>query len=368
MSHARSFLLALVALFAPPLCVAAQQQPGKFEMVKLAEGVYAAIRSEPLVDPVDGNSVVIVNDEDVVVVDSNITPASARAVIAEIKKITPKPVRYVVNTHWHNDHVTGNAAYREAYPGVDFVAHANTLTDTVGIMLPQNKKFLDDAPKTIAGIEERLAKGVRRDGTPMTEKDKQDTRAFVEMYKQYTAEARGYTYVPATVTVERELVLHRGGGREIRLLHLGRGNTRGDLVVHLPKERVLVTGDLVVNPIPFSFGSYLGEWIETLRRLRALPADVIVTGHGHVQRDKAYIESVEALLEATLAQAREAVKKGLTLEETRKAVNLDAFRQKFAGDDQTRRRAFDGFFVSPAVERAYREAKGETLTPDPTVN
>jgi cyclase len=336
--------------------------------VKVAEGVYAAIRSEPLVDPVDGNSVVIINEEDVVVVDSNITPASARAVIAEIRRITPKPVRYVVNTHWHNDHVTGNAAYREAYPGVDFVAHANTLTDTLEIMLPQNKKFLDDAPKRIAEIEERLRKGVRRDGTPMTEKDRQDTRAFVEMYKQYTAEARGYAYVPATVTVERELVLHRGGGREIRLLHLGRGNTRGDLVVYLPKERVLVTGDLVVNPIPFSFGSYLGEWIETLRKLRAIPADVIVTGHGPVQRDKAYVETVEALLESTLAQARDAVKRGLTLEETRKAVNLDAFRQKLAGDDAARRRAFDAFFTSPAVERAYREARGEPLTPDPTVN
>jgi cyclase len=368
MSHARVPLFALAALLASPSSAWAQQRPGKFEMVKVAEGVYAAIRSEPLADPVDGNSVVIVNEEDVVVIDTNITPASARAVIAEIKKITPKPVRYVVNTHWHNDHVTGNSAYREAYPGVEFVGHADMLTDTVEIMLPQNRKFLDDAPRRIAEIEGRLAKGVRRDGTPMTEQDKREGRAFVEMYKAYAAEARGYAYVPPTVTVERELVLRRGGGREIRVLHLGRGNTRGDLVVHLPKERVLVTGDLVVNPIPFSFGSYLGDWIETLRKLRALPADVIVTGHGPVQRDKAYVESVESLLEATLAQAREAVRKGLTLEETRKAVNLEAFRQRFAGDDPARRRAFDGFFVSPAVERAYREAKGERLTPDPTVN
>jgi glyoxylase-like metal-dependent hydrolase (beta-lactamase superfamily II) len=368
MSHARAFLIAFAALLASPLCAAAQPQPGKFEMVKLAEGVYAAIRAEPLADPVDGNSVVIVNEEDVVVVDTNITPASARAVIAEIKKITPKPVRYVVNTHWHNDHVTGNAAYREAYPQVDFIAHANTLADTLEIMLPQNKKFLDDAPKNIAALEERLAKGVRRDGTPMTEKDKQEVKAYVEMFKGYMAEARGYTYVPATVTVERELVLHRAGGREIRLMHLGRGNTRGDLVVYLPKERVLVTGDLVVNPIPFSFGSYLGEWIETLRKLRALPADVIVTGHGPVQRDKAYIETVGALLESTLSQARDAVKRGLTLEETRKAVNLESFMKKFAGDDPARRRAFEGFFVAPAVERAYKEAKGEPLTPDPSVN
>ena len=368
MPHARVRLLALVALLASPPCAPAQQQPGRFEMVRLAEGVYAAVRSEPLADPVDGNSVVIVNDEDVVVVDSNITPGSARAVIAEIKKITQKTVRYVVNTHWHNDHVTGNAAYREAYPGVDFVAHANTRADTLEIMLPQNKKFLGDAPKNIAALEERLAKGIKRDGTAMSEKDRQDVRAYIEMFKGYMAEARGYTYVPATVTVEREMVLHRGGGREIRLVHLGRGNTRGDLIVYLPKERVLVTGDLVVNPIPFSFGSYLGEWIETLKKLRAIPADVIVTGHGPVQRDKAYIETVEALLESTLAQARDAVKKGLSLEETRKAVNLDAFKQKLAGDDATRRRAFDSFFISPAVERAYREAKGEPLTPDPTIN
>ena len=144
-------------------------------------------------------------------------------------------------------------------------------------------------------------------------------------------------------------------------MHLGRGNTRGDLVVYLPRERVLVTGDLVVNPVPFSFGSYLGEWIETLKKLRAIEADVIVTGHGPVQRDKAYIETVGSLLESTLAQAREAVRKGLSLEETRKAVNLDAFRQRLAGDDPARRRAFDAFFVTPAVERA-QGGTGETLT------
>src|SRR5215207_1350564 len=95
---------------------AAYGQAEKFEFVKVAEGVYAAVRSEPLAEPVDGNSVVIVNDDDVVVVDANFTPSSARAVLAGIRRLTAKPVRYVVNTHWHGDHVFGNQVYREAFP------------------------------------------------------------------------------------------------------------------------------------------------------------------------------------------------------------------------------------------------------------
>src|SRR5687768_11083925 len=97
--------------FIAALIVAAGTLPAQsarnFDVVKLADGVYVFVQREPLMSPIDGNTTVIINDADVVVVDSKATPATAREVIAEIRKLTDKPVRFLINTHWHGDHHYG---------------------------------------------------------------------------------------------------------------------------------------------------------------------------------------------------------------------------------------------------------------------
>src|SRR3712207_2469765 len=122
----RTVALATAILAAAPAL--AQDRP-RYTVEKLAEGVHAVVYDADL--DVEGNTLIVVNDEDVFVVDANAGVSTARATIAEIRKITPKPVRYVVNTHWHDDHVMGNQAYAEAYPGVQFIAHPRTREDIV---------------------------------------------------------------------------------------------------------------------------------------------------------------------------------------------------------------------------------------------
>ena len=121
----RMFLYLLLVIFTFAVNKSISATP-RFKIVKLSDGVYAAIRTEPPGLTVNGNSVFIINDDDVVVVDTTLTPGTAREIIAEIKKLTNKPVKYVINTHWHDDHIMGNAAYREAFPGVEFIAHSAT--------------------------------------------------------------------------------------------------------------------------------------------------------------------------------------------------------------------------------------------------
>jgi glyoxylase-like metal-dependent hydrolase (beta-lactamase superfamily II) len=140
---------------------------------------------------------------------------------------------------------------------------------------------------------------------------------------------------------------------------MGRANTRGDLVVYLPDDRIVATGDILVAPVPFSFGSFLGDWLGTLGRIRALDVAVIVPGHGPVQRDWSYLDRVSRLIESTLTQVRAAVAAGKDLDSTRAAVNLSAFEKEFGAGSLLNERAFRGFFVTPAVERAFREARGE---------
>ncbi len=242
----RLFLFALLVAAAP---AAGFAQAGNFEMVKLAEGVYAALRTEPPGLTVNGNSVFIINEEDVVVVDATLTPGTAREEIAALRKLTTKPVRYVVNTHWHDDHVLGNVAYREAFPGVEFVAHAATREYLPATGLTNRKMAMSEGgyPGFIAALKRRLERNESVFGGPLDEEERTVLASDIRIAERYVAEDPSAEVVLPTVTLRERLTLHRGS-RVIDILHLGRGHTSGDIVVHLPNEGIVVAGDLVIHP------------------------------------------------------------------------------------------------------------------------
>ena len=127
----------------------------------------------------------------------------------------------------------------------------------------------------------------------------------------------------------------------------GRGNTGGDAVVYVPSRKVLITGDLLVAPFPYASGSFIGEWIESLKKVDALEAATLLPGHGPVMHDKVYLHQVIDLLESVQTQVRQAVAKGLTQEQTRKAVQVGPFRQAMGGEDPWRPFGFESNFLRP---------------------
>src|SRR6185436_12388885 len=141
-----------------------------------------------------------------------------------------------------------------------------------------------------------------------------------------------------TITVRDRLTLERGT-RIIDILHLGRGHTAADLVVHLPKEGIAATGDLVVWPVPLVGDpqSHIAEWATTLGRLRELHASILVPGHGPILRDDTYVKTLEEMFTSIAAQAQEAVKSGATGDAARRKIDLQPWRQSLAGDSPVRR-------------------------------
>jgi len=240
----KTFLLAL----AFPLVVTAQ--PAKnFKVEKLADGVYAVIRQDAVGFMVDANNVFIVNDSDVVVVDANGAPGITREVIAALKKITNKPVRYVINTHWHDDHIRGNKAYRDAYPGVEFMGQS-TMRDYLPAQGATNRKnFLVGAPQFLQMLKQLLATGKSLSGAPITDEERVSMASDTLLAGYVLSDGASAEAILPTITVDDRLTLHRGN-RVIDIRHLGSGHTSADLVVHLPNEGIVITGDLVVNPIP----------------------------------------------------------------------------------------------------------------------
>lgn len=354
-----AFMLAAAAVVAAP----DPARPGphqSYDTQELAPGVLAFIAPEGRTGTVQGNTLVVIGRDAVLVVDTGQFVELATRMVADIRKRTDKPVRWVVNTHWHGDHLLGNAAFVDAFPGVSIVNHVETrrLSDKSyeGFAAKAAKEF----PQYVTDMRAAVARGTRRSGAPLSPQDKEYYTRQADEVEAFLRQLPAMRYVHADAMFDRELRVDLGG-REVRILHLGRGNTGGDTVVFVPDAKVVASGDLVVYPTPYSFGSWLAEWPDTLAKVQALGAAAIVPGHGPVLRDHAYLDTVAALVRETRRQVGALVKEGLSLEDTRKRVTLDDYRKTLAAEDYWRLRAFDEFFLQPAVEQAYKEAKGEPM-------
>lgn len=335
----------------------AQSVAADFEVQKLAEGVYAVIRNKPPGLMVDANNVFIINDDDVIVVDSNGAPAITREVLAAIGKLTSKPVRYVINTHYHDDHIRGNQVYRDAFPSVEFIAHefAREYLPNEGAI--NRKNFLEGAPRFAEQMRGLMEKNKNFFDADMTDEERTTFTSDLKLIDLVLSEgAQAQTILP-TITIKDRMTIHRGN-RIIDIRHLGSGHTSTDLVVHLPKEGILITGDLVVWPVPLVGDpqSHIGEWAATLERMIELRASIIVPGHGPVLRDDSYLKLMAELFTYIRQQAEAAVSRGESLEQARKSISLVEFRKKFVGESSVGRLSFGSYIVGPALAVAYREA------------
>jgi cyclase len=325
------------------------------DIVQVDSGVFAALRREPLSLAVNSNSLIIVRDTDVVVVDAQFTRLATQETIAAIRKITPKPVTYVINTHWHDDHVAGDQVYQDSFPLVRFVMQENTAADVVSLGVPNRKNQVEGAPAAADRFERLLSEGLGIDSTPVTSLERSAVTSAISIVRQYLTEAPGFRAVAPLDTVHRRMTL--GQGRErIDLLWFGNANTRGDLVVFLPERGIVATGDLVVAPVPFAFNSHPASWINVLDSLLALKPRVVVPGHGPVMQDLRYVRSVREWLSRINREASEAVARGDSLGAVLRTITLDDVRRQVTGDEKWMNFLFRSFFVRPAVQAAFEQA------------
>src|SRR5262249_51741702 len=134
---------------------------------KIADGVYAFLAPDSKTPLVSGNSLVVIGREGALVVDTGHVPKVTRRMIADIKRLTPVPVKYVVNTHWHFDHVVGNGEYVAAFPQVAIVSTPATRAHIEESLPGYAKQLADRVGAGIPTIRAMLKDGKRRDGTPL---------------------------------------------------------------------------------------------------------------------------------------------------------------------------------------------------------
>jgi cyclase len=314
-------------------------------VTKLAEGIYE-IRHPDAPDTFpQGNTTVIIGDRGVFVVDSCLLPSSARQDIAQIKQWTDKPVMFLLNTHWHFDHTLGNATYAAAWPAIQIIAHAHTQKE----IAEYNPGAVTRYPQRRERFQKVLDSGKDENGKPLSEADRLDYQRSLAGLDGVLAEFKDAKQLPPNVSYDHEMTVDLGN-REVQIKFLGRANTAGDSVVYLPKEKIVMTGDILDHPVPYMFGGFPADFPNTLRALRALDATTIVPGHGDIQHDKTYIDQVIAMMDSANAEVRREILQGKRLNEVQelapKALNEEALKQQFGGNDRENRDFFEQSFES----------------------
>ncbi|HVF39311.1 MAG TPA: MBL fold metallo-hydrolase, partial [Gemmatimonadaceae bacterium] len=190
-----SVLLAMLACAQPRANVQSsigETAVGDVRVTELANGIYAAIRTEPLSLAVNANSLFIVNSDHVVVVDAQFTRKATQENLAALRRITKKPVRFVINTHWHDDHLAGNQVYRDSFPEVRFIAHPDTRTDLIEKGRPNRDQQVKFAGPAADRFERLLHLGLGADSAATTPAEEAALTSAVRIIRRYLAENSGY--------------------------------------------------------------------------------------------------------------------------------------------------------------------------------
>ena len=177
--------------------------------------------------------------------------------------------------------------------------------------------------------------------------------------RAFGTDFRGTYLVPPTETFTDSLLID-DAERPVRLMFLGRANTEGDAIAWLPRQRIVMTGDVVVSPTPFGFFSFPEGWVGVLERLKSLDYVLLVPGHGEPQADAVYLDRLITTIGDIRAQVGPLARQGLSLEEVRERVDFSAQTEIF-GTTPRLRLGFESYWLSPMVENAWKEARGDRI-------
>jgi glyoxylase-like metal-dependent hydrolase (beta-lactamase superfamily II) len=280
-----------------------------FEITRVADGVYAAVATPAY--KVNSNAAIIEHDDGLLVVDTHSKPSAARTLVEQIREVSRKPVRYVVNTHFHFDHWQGNEAYPAAYPNVEVITTEITREAMLRRSLPRVRDQIRTLPAEIAKLKTELAAAT-------TAERRAELQADLRQAESYLEELRGLAPALPTIAFEQPMRLIRKD-REIELRYLGRAHTDGDVFVYLPREKVVVTGDAVIGWTPFMGDGYPEDWVRTLEKLEQLDFTHLIMGHGAVA-GKDWLRFFRGYMADLIGAVRREAETGLSLDEIKQRV------------------------------------------------
>jgi cyclase len=282
-------ILALASKRAAWAQAAAQTAPDDlFEIQAVAEGVYFAFARPQVIG--NCNATIFVNSGDVLVVDAHSKPSAAAALIAQIRKqVTTKPVRYLVDTHFHWDHAQGNGGYRQAFgKGLQIISSRKTKELEQQFLQSRLRETLDPNGHPFSGqphVPVLLEDARRQLEAGRSEQEKARLQDRIRQLQAFEQEMRNFEPAYPTLVFDKQHVI-KDKAHDLHVEFHGRAHTAGDVVVYCPQKRVVATGDMVLGSLPFMADSFPQEWPKTIDSVATLDFDRVCGGHGRVGEGK----------------------------------------------------------------------------------
>ena len=305
-----------------------------FQLVKVAEGVYAGIAKPGGL--ASGNAGFVIGDGGVLIVDTFFTPVAVEQLIDEIGKLTARPIKYAVNTHYHLDHSGGNQVL--AARNVPIIAH-----DNVAVwQTTKNKRFLPPPEE----LQKRRADAAKQLGdTPVDQKDK---RAQLERQIRRFDVMLSIKLTNPSMTFADGVIHLYLGTREVVLFSLP-GHTGGDVLVFVPDANVMFTGDMGwAKTLPNLVDATVNDWVPSLDKILTNHEGAkFVPGHGDVAT-AAVLKDFRDYLDDLRGRVKKGIADGLTIEQAKEQLKLPDKYKSFAFQN----------FAQPNIEDMYKELKG----------
>jgi glyoxylase-like metal-dependent hydrolase (beta-lactamase superfamily II) len=288
-----------------------------FDISKAADGVYFALaRVRALIN---SSAAIFVNERDVLVMDSQTAPSASAVLINQIRKeITDKPVRYVVNSHFHDDHSQGNSAFKKSGNKVDFIAHTATKELMAKEVPVRLKNTLEKSiPADLEKVNRYLEKAT-------SAAEREYWKELLRQYAAFSAEMKHFELELPTLTFDKTHLI-KDRAHELHIQFHGRAHTAGDVIVYCPQTKIIATGDLVNGSIPYMPDAFPKSWVKTLDSVNRLQYDQVLSGHGPIMhRDR--VTNFRNFIEEMNGRVEEGKKAGKTLDELKQSITIASLK------------------------------------------
>lgn len=304
MRYVRSLILVLIVVQAHFLVAQL------FEVKPVTDDVYAAI-SKPTFRT-NCNAAIFVLNHEVVVVDAESKPSAAREVIAQIKRLTDKPVRYLVITHLHGDHFQGADAYLAAWPGVEVISSQSTREGIESRGVTRMHRELVTVPQAIDKLNADLTKATDDAAKAAIQKQISEAQAYLAELKQLKVALPNETF-------DRHLTIHSDNDT-LEVFFAGKGHSDGDVFVYDPKRKVIATGDALTGWVPTMGDASIYDWMQQLKTIEDLDFKYVIGGHGDVLSGKDRFDLWRKYFADLLAETAASAASGASLDDVKSHV------------------------------------------------
>jgi cyclase len=289
-----------------------------FDIQKAAPGVYFAhARPQTMINC---NAAIFVRSKDVVVVDAHSKPSAAASIIRQIRRqVTEKPVRYVINTHFHWDHTQGDNGYRKSGDKVDFIATSMTKDLIEKMAAARMKESADSVPPQIERMRKRAESAKSAAEKTFCEEQIRQMEAYLADLKQ------NYEVVLPTITFEKSYLL-ADPAFDLHLDFHGRSHTAGDTFVYCPQQRAIATGDASHGWLPTITDAYPRQWPGTIDEVAKIDFKFMMGGHGPMQSERTVMMSQRNYIEELTEKVEAGKKAGQGIDELQKRLTVASLK------------------------------------------